>query len=133
MKSRKVGKIEQGMQQTRISKVYLRCLDLALAEIFMPRLKLPDHKSSGQNVKIGAHGFIRQVKGTDEFGGIPGLTVIMSQHRPETTHGRGRDRNAKLGDISGQEGLNEAFAPREAVVFGGGKKRTRKPASLHPG
>ena len=31
----------------------------------------------------------------------------MGQHGPETPHGRGRNRDAELGNISGQEGLNE--------------------------
>jgi hypothetical protein len=81
-----------------------------------------------ENVKIGAYRFIRQVERKAELRGIPGLTVIMGQHRPETTHDCRRNRDTKLGDITSQEGLNETLAPGETVSAAAGKKRTGKSA-----
>ena len=52
----------------------------------------------------------------------------MGQHRPETTHGRRRNRDAELGNVASQESLNEALAPGETVFVGTGKKRTRESA-----
>ena len=57
------------------------------------------------------------------------MTMIMSQHGPESAHGCRRNRYPQLGDISGQEGLDERLAPRETVVIGRSKKRTRESAS----
>lgn len=124
----KIRKAEQGVKKARIPQVYLGCFDLALTEIFVPRLKLPDHEGSCENVEIGAYRFVRQVEGTAKLRGIPGLTVIMGQHRPEATHGCGWNRDTKLGDIASQEGLNEALAPGKTVCVAAGKKGPGKSA-----
>ncbi len=120
--------VEQAVKKTRIPKINLRRFDLALADVLVPRLKLPDHKGSRENVEIGPHRFVREIEGTAKFGGIPCLAVVMGEHRPETTHGRRRNRDAELWDISGQEGLNEVVAPRQTVFIGRSEKRTREPA-----
>ena len=66
VKGLKMGKVKQSVKNPRIPQVYLGCFNLALADILIPRLKLPDHKGSRENVKIGAHRLIRQVEGTVE-------------------------------------------------------------------
>lgn len=126
VKGLKIWDVEQAMKKTRIPQMNLRRFDLALADVLVPRLKLPDHKSSCENVEIGSHRFVREVEGAAELGGIPRLTVVMGEHRPETTHGRRRNRDAELWDISGQEGLNEVVAPRQTVFIGRSKERTRE-------
>ena len=55
----KIGKVKQGVEEARIPQVDLGCFDLALTEVFVPRLKLADHEGSCENVKIGAYRFIR--------------------------------------------------------------------------
>ena len=47
--------------------------------------------------------------------------MIMGQHRPKPTHGCGRNRDAELGDITSQEGLDETLAPGEAVSVAAGE------------
>jgi len=128
VQSLKIGKVKQSVKEARIPQVYLGCFDLALTEVFVPRLKLPDHKGSRENVEVGAHRFIGQVERTAEVRGIPGLTMVMGEHRPETAHGCGRNRDAELGDVASQEGLNEALAPGETIRVAAGKKRTGEPA-----
>ncbi len=51
------------MKETGVTKVNLRCFDLALRDVFMPRLELPDHKGTRENIKIGAHRLVRQPHG----------------------------------------------------------------------
>ena len=44
----------------------------------------------------------------------------------KAAQGCGRNRDAQLGNVSFQEGPDEAFAPRAAVFIGAGEERARK-------
>jgi hypothetical protein len=83
----KIGKVEQTVEHPRIPKVNFRRFHLAFPDILMPRLELPDHKSSGQDIEIRAHGLVGQSHGATQLRGIPGLSVIVGQHGPEAMQG----------------------------------------------
>ena len=90
----KIWNIEQAVENPGVPKVYLRRFHLAFSDILMPRLKLPHHKGPGQDIEIRTHGFIGNSHGPTQLGGVPGLSVIVSQHGPETAQGRRGNRNA---------------------------------------
>ena len=52
-------------------------------------------------------------------------TVVMGEHRPETTDGRRRNRDAERG-MSRARRSDEVVAPRQTVFIGRSKKRTRE-------
>ena len=47
-------------EEPRVSEVYFRRLDLTLANVFVPRLQLPNHEGSAENIEIGPHGLVRK-------------------------------------------------------------------------
>jgi hypothetical protein len=44
------NEIQQRMEKPRIANVYLRCFDLAFADVLVPRLKLPHDQRVGELV-----------------------------------------------------------------------------------
>ena len=54
----------------------------------------------------------------------------MGEHGPETTHGCGREVEAKLPEIALDKRAHEIVAPGDTERFAAGQKRTRKTAAL---
>jgi len=121
-------KIQQSMQQAAISHVDFGRTDLALADVFVPRWKLPNHKGRDQTIQVPPDGRIGHSEGTRKLRGIPNLPVIVREHGPESPQGRRADGDAELGQIAFEKRLEELPPPFEARRFGDGQIRTGKTA-----
>jgi hypothetical protein len=128
-----IDDVEKAVEDAGISQVYFGRFDLAFPDVFMPWLKLIHHEGSGQNIKGWTHGFVRQAHGPGKLGGVPELSVIMRQHRPESAHGSCREGDPQLGNISLKEGFYEAFSSGMAVIIRIGKKGTGETAAKPKG
>ena len=77
------------VEKSGITNVDLRSFYLPFFHVFIPRLQLPDYVGTRQNVEIPTCRYLRAAKGPREFGGIPNLSMIMSDHGPESPEGFG--------------------------------------------
>ena len=126
---RGVGDAEQRVQQTRVAKVDLRRLHLALRDVLEPRLKLADHVGAGQQVQVAAHRLVGRAERPAQFRRVPRLTMPVRQHAPETAHGGGGNANAQLRHVTFQKRANEPLAPCDAVVIRRCQVRSRQSAT----
>jgi len=110
--------IQQTVQNARVTEIDLRRLDLALSDIFMPRLKLAHHIGPGEQIEIVTDSFVRKPHRASELRCIPNLPMEMSQHRPETTQGCGRYGNSQRRYVAFQKGPQKSFAPCSAICIG---------------
>ncbi len=123
------GEIEQGMEQPRIAHVRPRGLHLTFAQILVPGGDLPDDERVGEPVQIPAHGRVGDTEGTADLGRVPQLSVVMRDHQPESSHGIGRDGDAKTWQIALDERAHELLAPLHAVPIRAGEERPWKSAA----
>src|SRR5436190_3665435 len=114
------------MQQAAVAQVNLRCPDLTLLQILVPRRELPHHEHAGQQVEVVPHRGLAHAEGTRRLGGIPDLSVIMRKHRPETQQRRRRDLDVELRYVALEKGSYELPAPNQAIRCGSGKIGARK-------
>ncbi len=111
---REASQLEQGVQKATVPKVDLGCLDLPLADILKPGRKDSDHIGTRKNVKVTPSRVFGGAERPGKLGGIPDLTVVMSDHRPETSQGLGGNRNSKLRNISFEKCSDKVIAPDDA-------------------
>src|SRR5581483_3749800 len=74
------GNPQKRVQQAAIAHVYLGSLDLPFAEVLKPGRQLPKHEDPREEIEVAAHGRLADGQGAGQFGAIPGLSVIVSQH-----------------------------------------------------
>src|SRR2546426_5206839 len=121
---------EQGVEQAAISEVDLRGFDLPLADVLVPGGELPDHVGSGQQVEVALHGGVRNTERSREFGSIPNLPMVVSEHRPESPKRGPRQPEAQRRDVTLEVGPDQGVAPPQAVALGPRQERTREPAPV---
>jgi hypothetical protein len=90
---------EKRMEQSGVAEIGLRCPYLTLADILVPRLELPHHERSRQEIEISPHGLVRQAHRTGQLGRVPRLSLIVRQHGPEAARGS-RDSKEERAAIS---------------------------------
>jgi hypothetical protein len=61
---------EQRMEKTGITQIDFGRFDLSFADVFIPGLKLVDHKRTGQNIQVRTHGFVGQAHGASQLRGV---------------------------------------------------------------
>ena len=105
------GDIKKRVENPAIREIDLGRLDLPLADVLVPWLKLGDNQRRSERIEIVPDGRVRDAERAGKFRGIPDLAVIMGQHRPKPAQSRRPDIDAELGQISFQECPNEAASP----------------------
>src|SRR5262245_16138315 len=103
--------MEQAMQQPGVRHIDLGGLDLSLGYILEPGLQLPQDQRMSEDIEIISDSGIGDAKGPCEFGGVPDLAVVMSQHGPEASQGDSIDGNSQLRYISFEERADESAQP----------------------
>src|SRR5579884_727340 len=99
------------MEEAAVAYVHLGCSDLTLGDVGEPRLELAHDQGVGQSVQIAAHGRLRYAQCTGQLGSVPGLRVIVGQHRPEAAQRGSGEPEAEVGQIPLQEGRDEIVPP----------------------
>lgn len=74
---------EELVQKTAVPHIHPGRLDLPLAQVGMPGLKLADHQRIGQQVEVAAAGGWVDPHRARRLGGVPHLAVVVRDHRPE--------------------------------------------------
>ena len=57
-----LGDIEEGVEDSGIREIDFRRLDLPLADVFVPRLKLGDNQRRSQHIEIVPDGRVRDTE-----------------------------------------------------------------------
>src|SRR5882724_4330243 len=109
------------MKEPRIPDIHLGSLDQALAQVFVPRRQLPNHEGAGQNIKVMLRSRMRRPQGRGYFRCVPGLSVVVGEHPPESSQRSRRNTDSPLGDIALEERLQKIFSPRKALRKTGGQ------------
>ena len=120
------GQLKESMQESAVAEIDFRSLDLALADIFKPWWKDSDHVGARENVEIASGSVLGSAERPRKLRRIPNLPVVMGDHGPKTSQGFGRNRDAKLGNITLEKSANEVIAPGHACGVVGCKERRRK-------
>ena len=115
--------IQERVEDPTVREVDLGRLDLPFRDILMPGLKLEDHQPGGQDVQIVPHRRIGDPERPGELRGIPGLGMIMGQHRPKPAKGDRADVDPELRQVPFQERLDERSAPFIALRGRAGQVR----------
>ncbi len=76
---------EECVDNTAVAYVDFRGLDLPFLDVLEPGWKLTDHVGAGEDVEVGPHGLVRNAKAASDLRTVPGLSVVVCQHRPEST------------------------------------------------
>ena len=118
--------LKESMQESAVAEIDFGSLDLALADIFKPGWKHSDHVGSRENVEIASGSVLGSAERPRKLRRIPNLPVVMGDHGPKTSQGFGRNRDAKLGNITLEKSANEVVAPGHACRIVGCKERRRK-------
>jgi hypothetical protein len=115
---------EQAVEQARISNVNLGRLDLTFRDILMPRRELLHYQCPGHQIQIVPNRGVGNPEGPSEFGTIPDLSMVVSQHAPKPRESGRLNGDAELRKISFQERANEPPAPFLAISMGTSKVGT---------
>jgi len=92
--------LKESMQESAVAEIDFGSLDLALADIFKPGWKHSDHVGARENVEIASGSVLGSAQRPRKLRRVPNLPVVMSHHGPKTSQGFGRNRDAKLGNIT---------------------------------
>src|ERR1044071_5289750 len=122
---------EQRMEQAAVPEVDLRRLDLPLAYVLVPGRELSDHEGCAEQIEVALYGGVRNTERSCKLGSIPHLTVVMSEHHPESPQSGGGKPQAQGRNVPLEEGSNERDAPPETLWIGARQKRPRE-ASPEP-
>ena len=114
---RETSQLKQGVQNAGVTKVDLGCLDLPLTDILKPGRKDPDHIGTGKNVQVTSSRVFGGAERPGKLGCIPDLTMVMSDHCPETPQSLGWNRNTELRNITFEKGSDKVIAPDHARSF----------------
>ena len=106
---------EEMVEEPGVAESDLRGFDLALADVFEPRLELPDHEGLVELVEVASHCFVGEPHRPAELRGVPHLPVDVGEHRPETAHRRRADTDPELREIALEKRAHEALPPGDAV------------------
>ena len=117
------------VQQAAVAEIYLRRLDLPLADVLKPRGQTPHHQRANQRVQVTPHGRVRHVERAAQIGCVEHLPVIMREHHPEPAQRGWRNLNAERRDVALQKRADVKLAPLRAVRFARREKRQRKSAA----
>ncbi len=119
---------EKCVKQAGIRQVDLRGLHLSLGDVLVPGRQSSDHERGHESVQVPSYCRVRDAERTSELGGVQDLTVVMSEHGPESAKGlRGR-ADSKLGQVALEEGPEETQAPEHAGPVRRSQERAREPA-----
>ncbi len=114
-------------------KVDLRRLDLALAQVLVPRLKLADHVALRQEVQVTPHRGLAHAKRARGVGGVPDLPMDVGEHRPESHHGWSGDGDAELRQVDLHEARHGVTTPGGRSFVGDCSERRRVAAAQRQG
>ena len=117
------------MQQPGVADVHLGSLYLPLAEIGAPRLQRPHHERRFQDIEVTTHHVVGDAERPGQLGTVPGLGMVVGEHRPETFQHGTRDRDAELRDVAFEKGAHEVLPPPVARGMTPGREGERKSAS----
>jgi hypothetical protein len=120
---------EQRVEQARVGQVDLGRLDLALREVLLPGSQAPDHERGDKHVEVVAHGLVRDAERASQLTAVPGLPMVVGDHRPEATHGVCADVQPEMRQVTFEVGARELLSPAKARAVVSGEERSRKATS----
>ena len=124
-----VRQVQQGIQDPGVAEVHLRRLDLALADVGVPRLQRTNQERAVEDVEVAPDGGSRDVERTSQLRRIEDVSVPVRQHHPESTHGGGRETDAERRYVALQDGGHVGLPPAHAVGIGRREVRPREAAA----
>ena len=117
------------MQNAGVAQVDLRRLHLSLPDVGEVRTQHPHHVGRFERLEVAPRHVVGHAERARELRGVPRLSVVVREHRPEPLERRRGNRDPELRDIALQEGPYEVRSPPIAVRVRARQERPRKPPS----